>query len=91
MQLELLQFFSDGEGEPHEGVQLTKERGDEITATESQRRAKNAYKGKIKRLFIELYQTDEDIKQQLADRNAAGEATATYIKRLIREDMKNGA
>lgn len=59
-------------------------------ATESQRRAKNTYKEKIKRLFIELYQTDEDIKQQLADRNAAGEPTTTYIKRIIREDIKNG-
>ena len=59
-------------------------------ATISERRAKNTYKAKIKRLFIELYQTDEDIKQQLEKRNAAGEPTTTYIKRIIREDIKNG-
>lgn len=59
--------------------------------TEAARRAKNAYKNKITRIFLELYQTDEDIKQQLEERNAAGEPTATYIKRIIREDIKNGA
>ena len=58
---------------------------------DSDRKARENYKKKTKRLFIELYQTDEDIKQQLADRSAAGEPTATYIKRIIREDMKNGA
>lgn len=55
---------------------------------EAQRRAANTYKKKIKRVFLELYQTDEDIKQQLADRNEAGEPTSTYIKRIIREDIK---
>lgn len=59
--------------------------------TEAERRAKKAYKKKIKRLFVELYQTDEDIKQQLEERNAAGEPTTSYIKRIIREDIKNGA
>ena len=58
--------------------------------TEAERKTKNRYKKKIKRLFIELYQTDEDIKQQLEERNAAGEPTNTYIKRLVREDIKNG-
>ena len=58
--------------------------------TEGERQTKNRYKKKIKRLFIELYQTDEDIKQQLEERNAAGEPTSTYIKRMIREDMKTG-
>lgn len=58
--------------------------------TEAERKTKNRYKKKIKRLFIELYQTDEDIKQQLEERNAAGEPTNTYIKRIIREDIKNG-
>ena len=58
--------------------------------TEAERQTKNRYKKKIKRLFIELYQTDEDIKQQLEERNAAGEPTSTYIKRIVREDIKNG-
>lgn len=56
--------------------------------TEAEREAKNRYKKKIKRVFVELYQTDEDIKQQLEERNAAGEPTSTYIKRLVREDIK---
>ena len=56
--------------------------------TEAERQTKNRYKKKIKRLFIELYQTDEDIKQQLEERNAAGEPTSTYIKRIVREDIK---
>ena len=58
--------------------------------TEAERRAKKTYKKKIKRLFVELYQTDEDIKQQLEDRKEAGEPATTYIKRIIREDIKNG-
>lgn len=57
---------------------------------EAERKAKNRYKKKIKRVFVELYQTDEDIKQQLEERNAAGEPTNTYIKRIIREDIKTG-
>ena len=51
--------------------------------TEAERRAKKTYKKKIKRLFVELYQTDEDIKQQLEDRKEAGEPATTYIKRII--------
>lgn len=58
--------------------------------TEAERNAKNRYKKKIKRVFVELYQTDEDIKQQLEERNAAGEPTTSYIKRLVREDIKTG-
>ena len=58
--------------------------------TEAERQTKNRYKKKIRRVFVELYQTDEDIKQQLEERNAAGEPTNTYIKRIIREDIKTG-
>ena len=50
--------------------------------------AKKRYKQKIEQLRVELYPTDADIKEQLAARMAAGEAKATYIKRLIREDIK---
>lgn len=53
--------------------------------------AKKRYKSKIDVLRAELYPTDEDIKQRLAERAAKGEPKATYIKRLIREDiMKDG-
>lgn len=57
---------------------------------EKDRNARANYKKNIKRVFLELYGTDEDIKTQLEARKAAGEPVATYIKRLIREDMQNG-
>ena len=52
-----------------------------------QRRAKNKYKSKIVRIHIELYPSEEDIRKRLAERVENGEPRATYIKRLIREDM----
>ena len=55
---------------------------------ESKRKAKNKYKGKIEELRVELYPTDADIKDHIAERVAAGEKKATYIKRLIREDIE---
>ena len=51
--------------------------------------SKRNYKKKIEELRVELYPTDADIKQRLADRKSAGEPKATYIKRLIREDMES--
>lgn len=57
---------------------------------ENEQNAKQRYKQKIQELRVELYPTDEDIKTHLAERIAAGEPKATYIKRLIREDMKKG-
>lgn len=57
---------------------------------EKDRKARANYKKNIKRVFLELYGTDEDIKEHLEKKKAAGEPMTTYIKRLIREDMKNG-
>lgn len=57
---------------------------------EKAKKARANYKKNIKRVFLELYGTDEDIKEQLEARKAAGEPVSTYIKRLIREDMQNG-
>lgn len=48
---------------------------------------KERYRKKIVELRVELYPTDEDIKKQIAERQAAGEPKASYIKRLIREDI----
>lgn len=45
---------------------------------------KKNYKLKIKRIYIELYPPDDDIKNKL---NELQEPTATYIKRLIRQDL----
>lgn len=55
---------------------------------DSLRRAKNKYKQKLMRLRIDLYPTEGDIKAKLAERVTSGEPRATYIKRLIREDIK---
>ena len=57
---------------------------------EKDKKARANYKKNIKRVFLELYGTDEDIKERLEERKAAGEPMTTYIKRLIREDIENG-
>lgn len=57
---------------------------------EKDKNARAKYKKNIKRVFLELYGTDEDIKERLEERKEAGEPMTTYIKRLIREDIKNG-
>lgn len=51
-------------------------------------KSKQRYKSKIEELRVELYPTDSDIKEQIANRLLNGEGKATYIKRLIREDIK---
>lgn len=50
---------------------------------ESQRKAKNKYKAKIKRLFIELYPTDADLLEHLQQQDSV----QGYIKKLIRDDI----
>ena len=56
---------------------------------ESKRKAKNKYREKVRELRVELSRTDADIKESITERVNAGEGKATYIKRLIREDMQN--
>ena len=58
--------------------------------SEKDKKARANYKKNIKRVFLELYGTDADIKEQLEKRKAAGEPVSTYIKRIIREDIQNG-
>ena len=53
-------------------------------ATESQKRAKKKYKAKCRELRITLYPTDQDI----AERLACVDSYSTYIKELIRRDIK---
>lgn len=53
------------------------------------RKARANYRKKVERVQFDLYPTDEDIKQRLAEVKD-GEGKATYIKRLIREDIKKG-
>lgn len=55
---------------------------------DTDRKARSNYKKKIKRVFLELYGTDEDIKEHLDEVKAAGEPVSTYLKRIIRENIK---
>ena len=57
---------------------------------DSDRKARENYKKKVRRIYLELYPTDEDIKTRLDNRKDAGEPVTTYIKRIIREDIQNG-
>lgn len=52
--------------------------------TEAQKRAKEKYRKKGKRVIIEFYQTEKELIDHLENQPAK----ATYIKNLIREDMK---
>jgi hypothetical protein len=54
---------------------------------DTDRKARANYKKKVEKLQMELYPTDEDIKKRLAEMAEAGEGKATYVKRLIREDI----
>lgn len=55
-------------------------------ATEAQRRATAKYnKNNVKRKVVPLFPTDSDLKEWLESRD---EPFATYVKRLIREDMR---
>ena len=53
--------------------------------------ARANYQKKVQRIVIELYPTDEDIKQRFNEIKNAGEQRASYIKRLIREDIKRNS
>ena len=51
---------------------------------DSQRKAKQAYRKRCKRLYIDLYGTDQDIIDHLAKLDAI----PSYIKALIRADIE---
>lgn len=55
---------------------------------ESQKRAKAKYKQKVKEIRFDCFPTDQDIINHIEAKKAAGEPVATYLKRLIREDMQ---
>ena len=55
---------------------------------DTDRKARANYKKKVEELRVELYPTDEDIKERLAERVETGERKAAYVKRLIREDIE---
>lgn len=53
-----------------------------------QKSLKKKYRAKVEVLYIELYPTDKAIKDRISERLEAGEPKATYVKRLIREDIR---
>lgn len=58
-----------------------------MSIKDKDRKARDNYRKKITELRIELYPTDEDIKQHL---DKLQEPKATFIKRIIREDIQKG-
>lgn len=54
--------------------------------TDAQRRAAKTYDKKIKRVVVEFFPTDSELIEHLNKQ----EKKATYIKNLIREDIKKG-
>ena len=52
------------------------------------RKARENYRKKLKRIQFDVYPTEQDIREQIESRAEQGEPTASYIKRLIREDIK---
>ena len=59
-----------------------------MSIKDTDRKARANYRKKIVELRVELFPTDEDIKTRLAEISESGEPKATYIKRLIREDIE---
>ena len=54
---------------------------------DTDRKARENYKKKVKTVRVELYGTDEDIKEQLERVDEAGGSIQGYIKNLIRADI----
>ena len=56
---------------------------------ESDKASRARYRSaKTEQINLVLYPTEGDIKSRLDERLSAGEPKSTYIKRLIREDIK---
>lgn len=53
-------------------------------STEAQKRATKKYKQKVKRITVDFYPADEEMWQHIQSQ----EKKQTYIKDLIRKDMK---
>jgi predicted DNA binding CopG/RHH family protein len=59
-----------------------------MSIKDTDRKARENYRKKVERLYLELYPTDEDIKAKLAEIAAQGIGKTTYIKELIRKDIE---
>lgn len=58
---------------------------------DTDRKARENYKKKVKTVRVELYGTDEDIKEHLERVSEDGGSIQGYIKDLIRADMTSAA
>lgn len=58
-----------------------------MSIKDTDRKARANYRKKIVVLRVELFPTDEDIKDRIAEIQERGEGKAAYIRRLIREDI----
>lgn len=56
---------------------------------DTDRKARALYKKKVQVIRVELYPTDEDIKEHIGRMKDFGESVQGYIKDLIRADMNN--
>ena len=54
---------------------------------DTDRKARANYKKKVKTVYVELYGTDEDIREHLEKVKENGETVQGYIKSLIRADI----
>lgn len=54
--------------------------------TEAQKRARKNYNKKVKRICIDIYPTEIDVKQKLEKVKDAGQPVTTYVKNLIKND-----
>lgn len=60
-----------------------------MSIKDADRKARALYKKKVTTVRVELYPTDEDIKEHIEKKKDLGESVQGYIKRLIRADMNN--
>lgn len=56
--------------------------------SEAQKRAKAKYREKTYCLQVTFFPKDEELLRRLEEIDAEGEARASYVKRLIREDIE---
>lgn len=59
-----------------------------MSIKDTDRVARANYRKKVEELRVSLFPPDQDVKDRLLDRVADGEGKATYVKRLIREDIE---
>lgn len=55
---------------------------------DTDRKARANYKKKVQTLRVELYGTDEDIKEHIERVKETGTSVQGYIKELIRKDIE---